>query len=107
MDEASLARKQRRQAAAFHMAATVHGQQTAGIEPGYGWRGVHRGRFGGGDYAEVALLQAADAVAQSGGALEFEILGGFAHLRFELNDGLLQLLFVGDVTDGGRRPLGQ
>ena len=35
-----------------------------------------------------------------GGALEFEFLGGFAHLGFELGDGLLQFVLVGDVADG-------
>ena len=35
---------------------------------------------------EVALLQRADAVAQGGGALELEFLGGFAHLDFELRE---------------------
>ncbi len=60
----------------------------------------HQGDFGGGDYAEVALLERADAIAEAGGALEFEILGGFAHLGFELNDGLLQFMLVGDVADG-------
>ena len=57
--------------------------------------------------AEVALLQGADAVAEGGGALEFEILGGFAHLRFELSDGLEQLRFGGDFADDARRPPGR
>src|SRR5271170_105851 len=58
-----------------------------------------QGDFGGGDYAQVALLQGADAVAEAGGALEFEILRSFAHLGFELNHGLLQLVLVGDVAN--------
>ena len=47
------------------------------------------------------MLQGADAIAEGGGAFEFEILGGFAHLGFELGDGLEEFVFGGDVADDG------
>ncbi len=39
-----------------------------------------------------------------GGALEFEVLCGFAHLRFELDDGRVQLFLGSDFAgDHGHR----
>jgi len=46
---------------------------------------------------QLALLQRAETVAQPGGALELEFLGGFTHLGLESGDGLAQLGGGGDV----------
>jgi hypothetical protein len=47
------------------------------------------------------LLEGTYAIAQGSGAFEFEILGGGAHLRFELSDGLQQFVFAGNFADDG------
>src|SRR5215467_4613176 len=49
----------------------------------------------------VFLLEVADAVAKLGGAFEFEFLGGFAHLLFELLEQFGKLLFVFDAGSRG------
>ena len=59
---------------------------------------------GGGFFAEssleVGLFEAADAVAKLGGFFEFEILGGFAHLRFKFLEKIGELFFVSDIRSG-------
>src|SRR5580658_4896409 len=52
------------------------------------------------DQAELALLEAADAVAYGRGALELKILRGGAHLLFELGHGHLEIFLAGNVADG-------
>src|SRR5580704_3914634 len=74
--------------------------------PGCGSTGVCGRAFGGyerdrEDGPEFALLEGADSVAQGSGPLELEVLGCFAHLGFELPDGLDELLFARDLADHG------
>ena len=63
------------------------------------------GRGGRKNGAQVTLLQRSNAIANARGAFEFEIFRGFAHLRFELRDGLHHLRFAGDFANRqARRP---
>ena len=59
---------------------------------------VGEGGVGGDEeeFAKVALAEAADFVAKGGGALEFEFLGGLAHLRFELLDDTAEIVLGAD-----------
>src|SRR6266478_2174192 len=65
----------------------------------YLWR--RGGSFRGEEAGEIALLQAADAVAELGSFFELEFFGGFAHLPFELLQQFGYLLLVFDVSGGG------
>src|SRR5579862_718633 len=59
---------------------------------------VDEGGVGGGGekFAKVALAEAADFVAEGGGAFELEFFGGFAHLRFELFDDAAKIVLGAD-----------
>src|SRR5690348_242300 len=62
------------------------------------WTGISLARK---EPRHVFLFQGADAVAKLSGAFEFEFLGGFAHLLFELLEQFGKLLFVLDSGSGG------
>ena len=51
--------------------------------------------------ADIFLFEGADAVAELGGALELELLGGFAHALFQFRDRLAQLLLAGELLEFG------